>query len=148
MEAREGHGQAKEGLGGCCARMGRLCDTHVLQPRHCPPVQNPATHHVPASLSLPVDGPQVTFDIDANGIVHVSAKDKATGKEQSVRIQSSGGLSDDQVGGEGSGEREAAERGRRRREGGGGEGGAEVVGRGQGGGEGVGRLCSCSSTRP
>jgi len=40
---------------------------------------------------------EVTFDIDANGIVHVSAKDKATGKEQSVRIQSSGGLTDDQI---------------------------------------------------
>jgi len=37
---------------------------------------------------------EVTFDIDANGIVHVSAKDKATGKEQSIRIQSSGGLSE------------------------------------------------------
>jgi molecular chaperone DnaK len=37
---------------------------------------------------------EVTFDIDANGIVHVSAKDKATGKEQQIRIQSSGGLSD------------------------------------------------------
>jgi molecular chaperone DnaK len=36
----------------------------------------------------------VTFDIDANGIVHVSAKDKATAKEQSIRIQASGGLSD------------------------------------------------------
>ena len=36
---------------------------------------------------------EVTFDIDANGIVHVSAKDKATGKEQSIRIQASGGLS-------------------------------------------------------
>ncbi len=40
---------------------------------------------------------EVTFDIDANGIVHVSAKDKATGKEQSVRIQTSGGLSDDEI---------------------------------------------------
>ena len=40
---------------------------------------------------------EVTFDIDANGIVHVSAKDKATNKEQSVAIQSSGGLSDDQI---------------------------------------------------
>jgi molecular chaperone DnaK len=37
---------------------------------------------------------EVTFDIDANGIVHVSAKDKATAKEQSIRIQASGGLSD------------------------------------------------------
>jgi len=37
---------------------------------------------------------EVTFDIDANGIVHVTAKDKATGKEQAIRIQASGGLSD------------------------------------------------------
>ena len=37
---------------------------------------------------------EVTFDIDANGIAHVSAKDKATNKEQSIRIQASGGLSD------------------------------------------------------
>ncbi|HEX2764739.1 MAG TPA: molecular chaperone DnaK [Allosphingosinicella sp.] len=37
---------------------------------------------------------EVTFDIDANGIVHVSAKDKGTGKEQQIRIQASGGLSD------------------------------------------------------
>jgi molecular chaperone DnaK len=40
---------------------------------------------------------EVTFDIDANGIVNVSAKDKATNKEQSVRIQASGGLSDADV---------------------------------------------------
>ena len=40
---------------------------------------------------------EVTFDIDANGIVNVSAKDKATGKEQSVRIQASGGLSDSDI---------------------------------------------------
>jgi len=40
---------------------------------------------------------EVTFDIDANGIVHVSAKDKATNKEQSIAIQSSGGLSEDQI---------------------------------------------------
>jgi molecular chaperone DnaK len=37
---------------------------------------------------------EVTFDIDANGIVNVSAKDKATGKEQAIRIQASGGLND------------------------------------------------------
>ncbi|MBP8850498.1 MAG: molecular chaperone DnaK [Breznakibacter sp.] len=37
---------------------------------------------------------EVTFDIDANGILHVSAKDKATGKEQSIRIEASSGLSD------------------------------------------------------
>jgi molecular chaperone DnaK len=40
---------------------------------------------------------EVTFDIDANGILHVSAKDKATGKAQSIRIQASSGLSDDEV---------------------------------------------------
>jgi len=40
---------------------------------------------------------EVTFDIDANGIVHVSAKDLATGKEQKIRIESSSGLSDDEI---------------------------------------------------
>ncbi len=40
---------------------------------------------------------EVTFDIDANGIVNVSAKDKATGKEQSIRITSSSGLSKDEI---------------------------------------------------
>jgi len=40
---------------------------------------------------------EVTFDIDANGIVHVSAKDKATNKEQNITIKSSGGLSEDQI---------------------------------------------------
>jgi molecular chaperone DnaK len=40
---------------------------------------------------------EVTFDIDANGLVNVSAKDQATGKEQAIRIQASGGLSDDEI---------------------------------------------------
>ncbi|MCA0977541.1 molecular chaperone DnaK [Qipengyuania flava] len=40
---------------------------------------------------------EVTFDIDANGIVNVSAKDKGTGKEQQIRIQASGGLSDSDI---------------------------------------------------
>ena len=40
---------------------------------------------------------EVTFDIDANGILHVSAKDKATGKEQSIRITSSSGLSQEEI---------------------------------------------------
>ena len=40
---------------------------------------------------------EVTFDIDANGIVNVSAKDKATGKEQQIQIQASGGLSDNDI---------------------------------------------------
>jgi len=40
---------------------------------------------------------EVTFDIDANGILNVSAKDKATGKEQSIRIEASSGLSDQEI---------------------------------------------------
>jgi molecular chaperone DnaK len=40
---------------------------------------------------------EVTFDIDANGIVHVTAKDKGTGKEQQIKIQASGGLSDSDI---------------------------------------------------
>ncbi len=40
---------------------------------------------------------EVTFDIDANGIVHVSAKDMATGKEQSIRITASSGLSQEEI---------------------------------------------------
>ncbi|MDA9721314.1 molecular chaperone DnaK [Candidatus Pelagibacter sp.] len=40
---------------------------------------------------------EVTFDIDANGIVNVSAKDKGTGKEQKIQIQASGGLSDEEI---------------------------------------------------
>ena len=40
---------------------------------------------------------EVTFDIDANGIMNISAKDKATGKEQSIKIESSSGLSDDEI---------------------------------------------------
>ncbi|MBN1597349.1 MAG: molecular chaperone DnaK [Bacteroidales bacterium] len=40
---------------------------------------------------------EVTFDIDANGILHVNAKDKGTGKEQSIRIEASSGLSDEEI---------------------------------------------------
>ena len=40
---------------------------------------------------------EVTFDIDANGILHVSAKDKATGKEQSIKIEGHSGMSDDEI---------------------------------------------------
>ncbi|MDG1475754.1 MAG: molecular chaperone DnaK [Vicingaceae bacterium] len=40
---------------------------------------------------------EVTFDIDANGIMNISAKDKATGKEQNIRIEASSGLSDDEI---------------------------------------------------
>ncbi|MEM9318700.1 MAG: molecular chaperone DnaK [Pseudomonadota bacterium] len=49
----------------------------------------------PAPMGLPQI--EVTFDIDANGIVSVSAKDKGTGKEQKITIQASGGLSDDDI---------------------------------------------------
>ena len=49
----------------------------------------------PAPRGLPQI--EVAFDIDANGILNVSAKDKATGKEQSIRIQASGGLSEDDI---------------------------------------------------
>jgi len=49
----------------------------------------------PAPRGLPQI--EVSFDIDANGILHVSAKDKATGKEQSIRITASSGLSDDEI---------------------------------------------------
>ena len=40
---------------------------------------------------------EVTFDIDANGILNVSARDKSTGKAQSVTVRSSGGLSDSEI---------------------------------------------------
>ena len=56
---------------------------------------------------------EVTFDIDANGIVNVSAKDKGTGKEQQIRIQASGGLSEADIEQHGEGRRSA----RRRRQG-------------------------------
>lgn len=49
----------------------------------------------PASRGIPQI--EVTFDIDANGIVTVSAKDKATGKEQQITIRSSGGLSESEI---------------------------------------------------
>ena len=49
----------------------------------------------PASRGVPQI--EVTFDIDANGILNVSAKDMATGKEQSIRIQASGGLSEEEI---------------------------------------------------
>ncbi|MBO6465520.1 MAG: molecular chaperone DnaK, partial [Pelagibacteraceae bacterium] len=49
----------------------------------------------PAARGMPQI--EVTFDIDANGIVNVSAKDKATGKEQQIRIQASGGLSESDI---------------------------------------------------
>jgi molecular chaperone DnaK len=57
------------------------------------------TFHLDGIPPAPRGVPQieVTFDIDANGILHVSAKDKATGKEQSIRIESNSGLSDEEI---------------------------------------------------
>lgn len=55
--------------------------------------------HLDGIPSAPRGVPQieVTFDIDANGILHVSAKDKGTGKEQSIRIEASSGLNDQEI---------------------------------------------------
>ncbi len=55
--------------------------------------------HLDAIPPAPRGVPQieVTFDIDANGILHVSAKDKGTGKEQKIRIEASSGLSDEEI---------------------------------------------------
>ena len=50
---------------------------------------------LPAKRGIPQI--EVTFDIDANGILNVTAKDKATNKEQSIRIEASSGLSDDEI---------------------------------------------------
>ena len=61
--------------------------------------KNLGTFHLDGIPPAPRGVPQieVTFDIDANGIVNVSAKDKATGKEQQIRIQASGGLSESDI---------------------------------------------------
>ncbi len=55
--------------------------------------------HLDGIMPAPRGVPQieVTFDIDANGILNVSAKDKATGKEQNIRIEASSGLSDEEI---------------------------------------------------
>ncbi len=76
-------------------------EIHVLQGER-PMAQDNRTlgrFHLDGIPSAPRGVPQieVTFDIDANGILHVSAKDKATGKEQSIRITSSSGLSKEEV---------------------------------------------------
>lgn len=59
---------------------------------------------------------EVTFDIDANGILHVAAKDKATGKEQSIKIQASSGLSKEEIDRMKSDAQQHAEEDRKRRE--------------------------------
>ncbi|MDE2355149.1 MAG: Hsp70 family protein, partial [Alphaproteobacteria bacterium] len=71
---------------------------HVLQGERAMATDNKSLGRfiLDGILPAPRGVPQVevTFDIDANGIVNVSAKDKATNKEQSIRIQANGGLSD------------------------------------------------------
>ena len=74
---------------------------HVLQGERPMAAQNKSigqfnlTGIAPARRGVPQI--EVTFDIDANGILSVSAKDKATGKEQSIRIEASSGLSEDEI---------------------------------------------------
>ena len=76
-------------------------EIHVLQGERQMAVDNRTigkfqlTGMPPAPRGMPQV--EVTFDIDANGILHVSAKDKATGKEQKIRIEASSGLSDTEI---------------------------------------------------
>ena len=74
---------------------------HVLQGERPMAAQNKSigqfnlTGIAPARRGVPQI--EVTFDIDANGILKVTAKDKATGKEQAIRIEASSGLSEDEI---------------------------------------------------
>ena len=76
-------------------------EIHVLQGERKMAIDNKTigkfqlTGIPPASRGIPQI--EVTFDIDANGILHVSAQDKATGKEQKIRIEASSGLSDSEI---------------------------------------------------
>ena len=76
-------------------------EIHILQGERPMASQNKSLgrFHLDGVPPAPRGVPQieVTFDIDANGILHVSAKDKGTGKEQSIRIEASTGLSDDEI---------------------------------------------------
>ena len=76
-------------------------EIHVLQGERSMAVDNKSLgrFHLDGIPPAPRGTPQieVTFDIDANGILNVSASDKATGKEQSIRIEASSGLSEDEI---------------------------------------------------
>ncbi|MCQ2138314.1 MAG: molecular chaperone DnaK, partial [Bacteroidales bacterium] len=76
-------------------------DIHVLQGERSMARDNKTIgqFHLDGITPAPRGVPQieVTFDIDANGILNVSAKDKATGKEQKIRIEASSGLSEDEI---------------------------------------------------
>jgi len=76
-------------------------EIHILQGERPMAAQNRTIgrFHLDGLPPAPRGIPQieVTFDIDANGILHVSAKDKATGKEQKIRIEASSGLTEDEI---------------------------------------------------
>jgi len=76
-------------------------EIHILQGERPMAAQNRTIgrFHLDGLPPAPRGVPQVevTFDIDANGILHVSAKDKATGKEQKIRIEASSGLTDEEI---------------------------------------------------
>ncbi len=76
-------------------------EIHVLQGERSLATDNKTIgrFHLDGIPPAPRQTPQieVTFDIDANGILHVAAKDKATGKEQSIRIEASSGLTDEEI---------------------------------------------------
>ncbi len=76
-------------------------EIHILQGERPMASQNKSIgrFHLDGIPPAPRGVPQieVTFDIDANGILHVSAKDKATGKSQQIRIEASSGLSDEEI---------------------------------------------------
>ncbi len=76
-------------------------EIHILQGERPMANQNKSLgrFHLDGIPPSPRGVPQieVTFDIDANGIMHVTAKDKATGKSQNIRIEASSGLSDDEI---------------------------------------------------
>ncbi len=76
-------------------------EIHVLQGERPMAAQNKSIgrFHLDGIPPAPRGVPQieVTFDIDSNGILHVSAKDKGTGKEQKIRIEASSGLSDEEI---------------------------------------------------
>lgn len=76
-------------------------EIHIIQGERSMAADNKTIgrFHLDGLPSAPRGVPQieVTFDIDANGILHVGAKDKATGKEQSIRIEASSGLTDEEI---------------------------------------------------
>ncbi len=76
-------------------------EIHVLQGERSLATDNKTIgrFHLDGIPPAPRQTPQieVTFDIDANGILHVAARDKATGKEQSIRIEASSGLTDEEI---------------------------------------------------